>query len=222
MKENTINNPLVSVIIPCYNVSSYVEEGIGSIVNQSYKNLEIICIDDYCKTNIDNIYAIGDVNGRAMLAHAASSQGCTVAENLSGSIKRKVDFTLVPSCIYTEPEIASIGLSEAGARAMGLDITMGVFDTAGNGKSVIMGETDGFAKVVADKWTGEILGMQLYGAHATDMIGEGLAAIKLESTLKEIGEAVHPHPTVNEMIMEAVHDAQGKCAHKIKRQEKSI
>jgi dihydrolipoamide dehydrogenase len=176
-----------------------------------------ICIDDYCKTNLGNVFAIGDVNGKAMLAHAASEQGMVVAHNLSSNQKQKADFTLIPSCVYTEPEIANIGLNESKAKALGIDVTVGRFDVSANGKSLVMGGTEGFVKVVGDKKTGEILGLQLYCAHATDMIGEGIAAIKLESTLQEISDAIHPHPTVNEMIMEAVHDALGHSAHKIKR-----
>jgi len=177
-------------------------------------------VDDYCKTNIDNIYAIGDVNGKAMLAHAASHQGMVVAHNLASDKKQKADFTLIPGCIYTEPEIASVGIDEKKANERGIETVVGRFAMQGNGKSMVLGETDGMVKVVADKATGEVLGLQLFNAHATDMIGEGLMAIKLESTLTEMSDAIHPHPTVNESIMEAVHDALGHCAHKIMKPKK--
>lgn len=174
-----------------------------------------ICVDDYCATNIPNIFAIGDVNGRAMLAHAASAQGMVVADNLINTKMKKAEFVLIPSCIYTEPEIATIGLNEKKAKLKGMGAVVGKFNVSGNGKSLIIGENQGFAKIVADKQTGEILGLQLICEHATEMIGEGLLAMKLESTLEEISDAIHPHPTVNEIIMEAAHDALGHCAHKI-------
>ena len=176
-----------------------------------------IPVDDCCRTNVGNIFAIGDVNGRVMLAHAASAQGDAVAESIASGKDKKAEMKTIPSCIFTDPEIALIGYSEEKSKELGYDVITGVFNAAGNGKSMIAGETKGFVKVVADKRTHEVLGLRLFCGHATDLIGEGIAAIKLESTLEEIAAAVHPHPTVNEMIMEAFHDALGCCAHKIKR-----
>ena len=176
-----------------------------------------IPVDDYCRTNVDNIFAIGDVNGRVMLAHAASAQGDTVAESIASGSLKKAEMKTVPGCIFTDPEIALVGLSEEKAKELGYEVVTGVFNASGNGKSLIAGETLGFVKVVADKKTHEVLGLRLFCGHATDLIGEGIAAIKLESTLEEISAAIHPHPTVNEMIMEAFHDALGCCAHKIKK-----
>ncbi|MBE6631964.1 MAG: dihydrolipoyl dehydrogenase, partial [Ruminococcaceae bacterium] len=109
---------------------------------------------------------------------------------------------------------------EEKAKEKGYETVCGIFTSVGNGKSLVVNETRGFVKVVADKKTHEILGLRLFCAHATDMIGEGIAAIKLESTLEELGDAIHPHPTVNEMIMEAVHDALGHCAHKVYKKKK--
>lgn len=176
-----------------------------------------ITVDDYCCTNVPNIYAIGDVNGKKMLAHAASEQGMVAARNCKEGNHHKADFTLIPACVYTTPEIACIGLDEEAAKKAGYNVKVGKFSSTGNGKSLIVGEQEGFVKIVSDETTGEILGMQLFCDRATDMIGEGLAAIKLESTVSEIAEAVHPHPTVNEMIMEAAHTILGECAHSIKR-----
>ena len=174
-------------------------------------------VNEYCQTNVPNIYAIGDVNGKVMLAHAASHQGMVAVHNCKHGNSKKADFELVPGCVYTTPEIASVGLTEEKAKAKGYAVKVGKFAASGNGKSLVMGETDGFVKIVSDEKTGEVLGMQLFCGHATDMIGEGLAAIKLESTVEEIADAIHPHPTVNEMIMEAAHMIQGHCAHSIKR-----
>lgn len=176
-----------------------------------------VVVDEFCKTNVDGIYAIGDINGKVMLAHAASAQADAVAESIATGEMHKAETKLIPSCIYTNPEIALVGLSEEKAKEAGYDVITGVFTAVGNGKSLIVNETKGFVKVVADKRTHEVLGLRLFCDHATDMIGEGIAALKLESTLEEIAAAVHPHPTVNEMIMEAFHDALGCCAHKVKR-----
>lgn len=205
-KNGAIGNETVEIVIMAAgrkaNTSGLNCEAIGIQTEKGY-----ICVDAYCTTNISNIYAIGDVNGRAMLAHAASAQGMAVAGNLCNEKKQKADFKLIPSCIYTEPEIASVGLDEAKAKREGLDIVIGKSMTKGNGKSMVIGDTEGFAKIVADRKTGEVLGVQLFCTHATDMIGEGLMAIKLESTLEELGNAIHPHPTVCEMIMEAAQNA---------------
>lgn len=176
-----------------------------------------VIVDDTCKTNVPNIYAIGDINGKVMLAHAASAQADAVAETIATGKEHKAEMKMIPSCIYTNPEIALVGMSEEKAKEAGYDVITGVFSSVGNGKSLIVNETKGFVKVVADKRTHEVLGLRLFCDHATDMIGEGIAALKLESTLEEIAAAVHPHPTVNEMIMEAFHDALGCCAHKVKR-----
>lgn len=148
---------------------------------------------------------------------AASAQGMAAAQNCKGDKLVKADFDLVPSCVYTTPEIASVGMDEEKARAAGYKVKVGRFDAVRNGKSLVMGEQNGFVKIVTDETTGEILGMQLFTAHATDMIGEGVVAMKLESTVEEIANAIHPHPTVNEMIMEAAHMVLGHCAHSIKR-----
>ncbi len=176
-----------------------------------------VVVDDYCCTNVPNIYAIGDVNGKKMLAHAASEQGMIAARNCKEGNHHKADFKLIPACVYTTPEIASVGLDEESAKKAGYQVKVGKFASTGNGKSLIVGEQEGFVKMVSDATTGEILGLQLFCDRATDMIGEGLAALKLESTVEEIAEAVHPHPTVNEMIMEAAHTILGECAHSIKR-----
>ncbi len=193
-------------------------EGLG-LENAGVKKNErgYLPVDDYCRTNVGHIFAIGDVNGRVMLAHAASAQGDTVAESIASGSLKKAEMKTVPGCIFTDPEIALVGLSEEKAKELGYDVVTGVFSASGNGKSLIAGETLGFVKVVADRKTHEVLGLRLFCGHATDLIGEGIAAIRLESTLEEIAAAIHPHPTVNEMIMEAFRDALGCCAHKIKR-----
>ena len=134
------------------------------------------------------------------------------AENASGQVK-VMDYTVVPACIYTTPEIACVGLTEKQAIETGKKIKIGRFNPAGNGKSLVMGETDGLIKIITDSENGEILGASLMCARATDMISELGLAIKLESDIEEIADLIHPHPTVSEVIMEASHDVNGMCVH---------
>ena len=167
--------------------------------------------DKKLKTNIGNIYAIGDVNGVSMLAHTASHEGIVAVSNICGQ-NESMDYSRVPSCIYLDPEIACIGLTEEQARNVH-DVRVGRFPLAGNGKAVVEGEAEGLVKVVLDAVTDEILGVHIYGIHATDMIGEISAAMTAEATAEEIINAIHPHPTVSESIFEAFMDAYGRAIH---------
>jgi dihydrolipoamide dehydrogenase len=175
-----------------------------------------IQVNDQLETSVPGIYAIGDVTGKVMLAHVASTQGLVAAANAAGA-HRKMRYDIVPSCIYTSPEIATVGLTEAAAVKQGYQIKIGTFPIAGNGKSLIMGVREGVIKMVADKTTGEILGAQLMAPRATDLITEISVAMKLESTIEEVADTIHPHPTVSEIIMEAAHDVEKRCIHKPKR-----
>jgi dihydrolipoamide dehydrogenase len=175
-----------------------------------------IQVNDQLETSVPGIYAIGDVTGKVMLAHVASTQGLVAAANVAGA-HRKMRYDIVPSCIYTSPEIATVGLTEAAAVKQGYQIKIGTFPIAGNGKSLIMGVREGVIKMVADKTTGEILGAQLMAPRATDLITEISVAMKLESTIEEVADTIHPHPTVSEIIMEAAHDVEKRCIHKPKR-----
>ena len=164
-----------------------------------------IPINEYMRTNVPGVYAVGDVTGKVQLAHVASAQGIAAAHNITGE-KKKVDYGIVPSCVYTEPEIACVGLTEQQAKQKGLNIKVGRFRTAANGRSVIMGETAGMVKLVTEERTGEILGCHIMAPRATEMIGEICAAIRAQGTVEELGDTIHAHPTVSEMIMEAAHD----------------
>lgn len=168
--------------------------------------------DDTLCTNIPNIYAIGDVNGKVMLAHTASHEGIVAVENILGK-KGKMDYGSIPSCVYLEPEIACIGLTEKQAREQYKDVRIGKFPMSANGKSLVEGDTDGIVKVIIDGELGEILGAHLYGKHATDIIAEISVAMKLEATADEIISVIHPHPTVSEAIPEAFMAAYGKAIH---------
>ena len=159
---------------------------------------------DLClRTNMPNIYAIGDVNGKAMLAHTASHEGLVAVANICGR-HEEMHYDRIPSCIYLEPEIACIGLTEPQAREnYGDNLKIGHFSMMANGKSLVEGDTDGLFKVIVAGDTGEILGVHLYGQHVTDMIGEVSAAMAAEATAEELIGSIHPHPTVNEALGEA-------------------
>ncbi len=159
-------------------------------------------VDEHMRTNIPNIYAVGDVTGGKMFAHTAFAEGVVAAENIAGmesSINRKV----IPTCIYTMPEIASVGLSEAEAIKLGYKISVGRFPYMANGRAITLGEREGFVKIIAEKETDEILGVHIIGPDATNLISEAIVAIKLECTSEELGKTIHPHPTLSEAIMEA-------------------
>jgi dihydrolipoamide dehydrogenase len=147
-----------------------------------------------------------------MLAHVAYAEGIVAAENVAGK-GSTMDHKTVPVCLYCEPEIACVGLSEDEAKQQGHDVSTGKFQLLASGRALTLSETDGFAKVVCDRETGEILGVHLIGPHATELISEAALAIKLECTSEEIGELVHPHPTISEALMEAARAVSNKAIH---------
>ena len=164
------------------------------------------------ETNVDGVYAIGDVIGRTMLAHAASAEGIVAAENIMGK-SREIDYRKIPSCIYTFPEVASVGLTEREAGECGMDIQVGRFPYLYSGKAMAMGEPEGFVKIIAERELGEILGVHILGEHATELIGECLLAMHLEATVEDLGEVVKGHPTLSEAIMEAALDWSNRSIH---------
>ena len=171
-----------------------------------------VVVDDYLNTNVEGVSAIGDVTGKLMLAHVASHQGIVAVENMFGE-ETTMDYSLVPSCIFTNPEIASVGLSEAKAREKGLNIKVGKFPFAASGKALCMGKSSGFVKIVADKDTERVYGVHIIGVDATSLIAEAVLAIKLESTLDEFINTIHAHPTLPEVLMEASLVAKGTPIH---------
>ena len=168
--------------------------------------------DEYMRTNIPNIYAIGDVNGKSMLAHTASHEGIVAVENICGK-NHTMNYKYIPACIYLEPEIASIGLTEAQAKEQNKEFKVGKFPLAANGKALVEGEPEGLIKVIIDTELNEILGVHIFGVHATDMIGEISLAMTMEATADEIIASVHPHPTVSEIIPEAFMGSVDKAIH---------
>ena len=171
-----------------------------------------IVTDEMLKTSVDGVYAIGDVNGKAMLAHTASMEGIVAVENICGE-KAVMDYSKIPSAIYIQPEIASVGLTEKQAAEKYGKIKVGKFLLMANGKAKVAGEERGLVKVIAEAKYGEIVGVHLYCIHATDMIAEAVVAMKLESTAEEVAMAVHPHPTVSEIMHEAMHAVDGRAIH---------
>lgn len=168
--------------------------------------------DNHLRTSVPGVYAIGDLNGRYMLAHVASAEGLTAVDNILGK-DTEINYDRVPSCIYSFPEVGAAGLTEEEARRRGHDLIVSQFPLSANGKALAEGETLGFVKIVADKQYGEILGIHIVASHATDMIAEAVAVLELEGTVHDLARTVHPHPTLSEIVMEAAHGAVDKPIH---------
>ena len=173
-------------------------------------------VDEYLQTSLDGVYAIGDITGKMQLAHVASAQGLTAAANCAGR-RQRMEYGIVPACVYTSPEIAYVGQSERAARQAGRKISVGRFDVAANGRALAMNRQEGLVKLVCDQESGEILGCQMLCPRATDMISEVAAVMRCEGTVEELSSTIHPHPTLSEIIMEAAADAQGLCCHAMPR-----
>ncbi len=172
-----------------------------------------IKIDDQMRTNVPNIYAIGDVTGKMALAHVASAQGIIAAETIAGHATRPLKYPNMPRCTYTHPEVASVGLTEAQAREQGYAVKVGKFAFQANGKALGMNENSGFVKIVAESKYNEVLGVHMIGANVTEMIAGPTGMIGLETTIEELAGTVHPHPTMTEAVMEAAHAALGHAIH---------
>lgn len=171
-----------------------------------------IIVNDRMETNVPGIYAVGDVTGKAMLAHAASHQGLVAVENALGGDKR-MDYSAIPAGIFTMPEVGSVGMRERDAAGRGIEIKIGRFQFRGLGKAHAMGEIVGMAKVIADAKSDRVLGVHICGAHATDLIHEGVIAINKGVTAAELGGMIHAHPTLAEAVMEAAEDVHGISIH---------
>jgi dihydrolipoamide dehydrogenase len=172
-----------------------------------------VLVDDYYKTNIDGVYAIGDIVKGQALAHVASAEAITCVEKIKGLHVEPINYGNIPGCTYCSPEIASVGLTEKAAREAGYEIKVGKFPFSASGKASAAGAKDGFVKVIFDAKYGELLGAHMIGANVTEMIAEIVVARKLETTGHEMIKAVHPHPTMSEAIMEAAADAYGEVIH---------
>jgi dihydrolipoamide dehydrogenase len=172
-----------------------------------------IKVNDYYKTNVDGVYAIGDIVHGPALAHVASAEGITCVEKIAGLNPEPVDYNNIPACTYTSPEVASVGLTENAAKEAGFAIKVGKFPFTASGKASAAGERDGFVKLIFDEKYGELLGAHLIGANVTEMIAELVVAKKLETTGHELIKSIHPHPTMSEAIMEAAAAAYDEVIH---------
>lgn len=189
---------------------------VGNIENLGLEKLGVktdrgcIVIDGYGKTNVPGIYAIGDVAGPPMLAHKAEHEGVVCVEAIKGLHPHPMDKNLIPGCTYCQPQVASVGLTEAKAKENGREIRVGRFPFVGNGKAIALGEDQGLVKVIFDKKTGQLLGAHMVGAEVTELIQGYVVAMNLETTEEELMHTVFPHPTLSEMMKESVLDAYGR------------
>jgi dihydrolipoamide dehydrogenase len=172
-----------------------------------------VTVSPTMETSVKGIYAIGDMAGHQLLAHKAMAEGVVAAEAIAGQSPRPVDYGNVPSCTYCHPQVASIGVTEAAARTGGRELAIGKFPFTASGKAVAQGETEGFIKVIADKATGELLGVHIVGPEATELIHEFALGRTLEATLEEIIHTIHAHPTLSEAALEATLAALGHPIH---------
>jgi dihydrolipoamide dehydrogenase len=171
-----------------------------------------IKVDGRMRTSAPHIYAVGDVTGGILLAHVAMHEGIVAVENALDR-ERMMNYNAVPSCVFTWPEVATVGLTEEGARQKGYEVQVGRFPFRANGKALAQGEHDGLVKVVAESKYGQVLGVHIAGPHASDLIQEGTLAVTLESTLDELEVTIHPHPTLSEALAEAGLAARGRALH---------
>lgn len=214
-KDGAVGSVEADVVLVATGRTPFTEginlDGVG-ITLGSEKGRRAIPVDTKMKTPVTGIYAIGDVVGSG-LAHTATAEGLVAAENICGH-DAEMNYRAIPSCIYTEPEVASVGLSEEAARQAGYDVQVGTFTFQNLAKAMAINERDGFVKVVADKKYGELLGFHIIGPHATDLIHEGVVSIQLENTVKELMKTVHAHPSLAEAVGQANEDVLGMAIDK--------
>lgn len=201
----------------------HVLSAVGRIPNTGDLGLEapgvalddqgFFVVDEYMRTNVPNIYAVGDCAGKQLLAHKAMHEGVVSVESIAGTDHGPVNYENVPNCTYCNPEVASVGLTEAQARDKGFDVEIGKFPWLGNGRAITAGHVEGFVKVIRDKKYSEILGAHIVGTHATELIGEFVVGRHLEATVEEMDRAIHPHPTLSEAIAEGALAAIGQAIH---------
>jgi dihydrolipoamide dehydrogenase len=190
-----------------------LSEGIGLEALGVKTEKGYISVDGFMRTNVPGVYAIGDVVPTPWLAHVASAEGIVAVEHMGGKEPRPLNYDQVPGCTYCSPEVASIGLTEARARERGYDVSVGKFPFSANGKARILNETGGFVKIVAEKRYDEVLGVHIVGPHATELIAEAGAALRLESTSEELVRTIHAHPTLSEAVHEAAEAVGGHAIH---------
>lgn len=184
-------------------------EGTGVEINDR----GVVQVDEFGRTGEDDVYAIGDITGSIWLAHLASKEGILAVDHIAGKDPRPINYDLVPMCTYCSPEVASVGLSEAEAKERGYDVKTGTFPFSAIGKAAILNKTEGFVKIVSEEKYDEVLGLHIIGPKATELITEGTLAMELESTVAELLQTIHPHPTLAEAVAEAAHATLGHAIH---------
>ena len=190
------------------NVEGLGTESLGVELGNGF-----ITINETMQTNVPGIYAVGDVTGHSLLAHTAFAQGTIAAETIAGRPTGHLSYEKIPRATYCQPQVASVGLTEAQAREAGYDVKVGRFPFMASGKAVAMGEREGMVKVVADSEYGELLGVHMTGPDVTELLGEVAVAQSLDATIEDLGGAVHPHPTLSEALKEAALAAGGEAVH---------
>lgn len=190
------------------NVENLGLEALGVKIDRTH-----VVVDEFCRTGVPGLYAIGDIAGAPWLAHKASHEGVMVAELIAGKHAHPVKPGAIAGCTYCHPQVASVGLTEEKAKAAGYEIRVGRFPFVGNGKAIALGEPEGLVKTVFDAKTGELLGAHMIGAEVTELIQGYVIGRKLETTEEDLIETVFPHPTLSEMMHEAVLDAYGRAIH---------
>lgn len=188
-------------------------EGIGLEENGVKTERGKVLVDDFYRTNVEGVYAIGDIVKGQALAHVASAEGIICVEKIAGQNPHPLDYNNIPGCTYCSPEVASVGYTEKAAKEAGYEVKVGKFPFSASGKASAAGAKDGFVKVIFDAKYGEFLGAHMLGYNVTEMIAEVVTARKLEATGHEIIKSVHPHPTMSEAVMEAAAEAYGECIH---------
>ncbi len=200
------------IVLSAVGISTNLEN-LGLEENKVAVDKGKVLVDEFYRTNVPGVYAIGDITSGPALAHVASAEGIICVEQIAGLKPHPLNYGNLPGCTYTWPEIASVGLTEKAAKEKGYDIKVGKFPFSASGKASASGAKDGMVKVIFDAKYGEWLGAHFIGAGVTDMIAEVVVARNLETTGHEIIKSVHPHPTMSEAIMEAVAQAYGECIH---------
>ena len=211
-KDGKTETLLCDVVLSAAGVTPNTEniglEAVGVTVDRGF-----IKVDEFYRTNVPGIYAIGDVLATQALAHLASAEGITCVEAIAGHHPEAIDYNNIPGCTYCSPEIASVGYTEQAAKEAGYEVLVGKFPFSASGKAKAAGAPEGFVKVIFDKKYGEWLGAHMIGANVTEIIAEVVVARKLETTGHEIIKSIHPHPTMSEAVMEAAAAAYGEVIH---------
>jgi dihydrolipoamide dehydrogenase len=196
-------------------------EGLGAVESGVKLERGRVVVDEHLHTDADGVWAIGDVIGGIMLAHVASYEGVCAVENIAGHSRRAPDYHAVPNCVYTDPEIAHVGLGEQDAKEKGLEVKVGRFPFVASGRALTLGQSEGYVKVIADAGSGKLLGAHIVGPRATDLIAEATLAIQNGLTMEQLDLTIHAHPTLPESLMEAALAAQGRAIHITNRRSQS-